>query len=329
MAPEALFTALARSEDRISRLDERVRACGFVDGWRQRADVRAVIAAMGADGAAVHPEDLILHDLGADVRPPDATVADARRLLQARRKAGRGGPELLSWNGLAWLIGRTQQAPPPGVRPNVQLGEDATAPGGYRALARFFEGLEKGESGSARAGVEDCLAVLDVPAIAPLLQAAALLEAWRIVSPLPRYQPIGGLAASVLLMTAGRFASGLLPLEVGLRRRPLPSGLAWAPVEQRLAFWLGVLETCADLELEELTRLGHKRALIDRKAAGGRRNNRGPALAKLAVDAPVLTTEFIARRLEITPQASLQLVRRMGGALQEITGRSRYRVWRL
>lgn len=329
MAPEGLFTALARAEDRVSRLDERVRACGFVDGWRQRADVRAAIAAMAANGTSVHPEDLVLHDLAADIRPPDATVADARRLLQARRKARRGGPELLSWSGLAWLSGRTPQAPPPGARPSVQLGEAAVAAGGYAGLASFFDGLEKGESESARAGVEDCLAVLDVPAVTPLLQAAALMEAWRIVSPLPRQQPIGGLAASVLLTTTGRFTSGLLPLEVGLGRRGLPPRLAWAPLDERLAFWLGVLEACADRELEELTRLGHKKAIIERKAAGGRRSNRGPALAKLAVDSLVLTTDSIARSLAITPQASLQLVRRMEGALQEITGRSRYRVWRL
>jgi hypothetical protein len=96
-----------------------------------------------------------------------------------------------------------------------------------------------------------------------------------------------------------------------------------------LVFWLGLFEQSADLELEELTRLGHQKALIDRKAGAGRRSSRAPALAQLAVESPVLTTEFIARMLKITPQASLQLIRRMDGVLQEITGRSRFRVWRL
>jgi hypothetical protein len=326
---EAVFAALARAEDLLSRLDERIRGCGFADGWRSRADLRAVIGAMAADGELVHPEDLILHDLGADARPPDAAVAKARNLLQARRKAYHGGPELLSWSGMAWLSALTRRAPPPGGRPTTHLAGRRDALSGYAALAAFFESLAKGNSEDARASVEDCLAVLDVPGVPPLLQAAALMEAWRVVDPLPRHRPVGVLAAAVLLRTARRFSSGLFPVEVALRRRSAPARLDWAPIDERLVFWLGLLETAASLEIEELTRLGHQKALIERKARGGRRGNRAPDLAALAVAAPVMTTDSIARALSITPQASLQLVRRMEGVLHEITGRSRYRVWRL
>ena len=321
--------ALARAEDRLSRLDERVRGCGFGEGWRTRADIRAVLGAMAADGALVHPEDLILHDLGTDARLPEASVIKARHLLQARRKARHAGPELLSWTGLAWLGGLARQGPPPGDRPTTRIDGFRGAAHGYAALAAFFEALSKGASESPRAGVEDCLAVLDVTGAPSLLQAAALAEAWRVVDPLPRQRPLGLLAASFWLKADGRFTAGLFPLEVALRRRPRPGRLAWAAIDQRLVFWLGQFELAAELELEELTRLGYQKALIERKAAGGRRNNRGPDLARLAVESPVLTTESIAQALSITPQASLQLVRRMGGVLHEITGRSRYRVWRL
>ncbi|MBV9994955.1 MAG: DUF1612 domain-containing protein [Caulobacteraceae bacterium] len=284
---------------------------------------------MAADGALVHPEDLILHDLGTDARPPEASVAKARQLLHARRKAHRGGPELLSWGGVAWLAGFVRQAPPPGARPTTRLDGTRTAAHGYAAVATYFEVLSKGDSDSPRAGVEDCLGVLDLAGAPPLLLAAALAEAWRLVDPLPRQRPLGLLAAGLWLKAAGRFTAGLFPLEVALRRRPMPGRLAWATIDERLAFWLGQFGLAADLELEELTRLGHQKTRIERKAAGGRRNNRGPDLARLAVETPVLTTEAIARALSITPQASLQLVRRMDGVLHEVTGRSRYRVWRL
>jgi hypothetical protein len=325
---EAVFGALAAAEDKVSRLDERVRACGFSDGWKTRAEIRAVLGAMASDGATVHPEDLMLHDVGADIRPPEASVTRARDMLQARRKARLAGPELLSWGGLAWLAGLARNAPPPGSRPTTRI-EGNAAPRGYAALAAFFQALSKGNSESARAGVEDCLAVLDVAGAPPLLQAAALAEAWRVVDPLPRQRSLGLLAAALWLKTAGRFTSGLFPLEVAMRGRPMPRGLAWSPIDERLMFWLAQFQLAAELELEELTRLGHQKALIERKAGGGRRNNRGPDLARLAVASPVLTTESICRALSITPQASLQLVRRMGGILHEMTGRSRYRVWRL
>jgi len=326
---EAVFAALARAEDRLSRLDERVRHSGFSAGWNGRADIRAVLGAMAADGDLVHPEDLILHDLGADVRPPEASVSKAGLLLRARRKARGGGAELLSWGGLAWVSGLARQQPPPGARPTTRV-EGMRAPArGYAALAAFFGALTSGVSESPRAAVEECLCVLDVPGLPPLLQAAALVEAWRVVDPLPRQRPIGALAAALWLKVAGRFTAGLFPLEVALRRRSTPGRLAWAPLQGRLVYWLDQFTLAADLELEELVRLGHQKALIERKATSTRRTSRARDLARLAVESPVLTTESISRGLSITPQASLQLVRRMEGALHEITGRSRYRVWRL
>jgi len=326
---ETVFAALASAEDRISRLDERARACGFTEGWRGRADMRAAIAAMSAEGEVVHPEDLILHDLGSDSRIPDPAVIRARGLLQARRKAAQGGAELLSWAGVAWLAGLARHTPPPGGRPTTRLEGAPSGRGGLAGLDAFFECLAKGDADTARAGVEDCLAVLDIPGAPPLLMAAALLESWRLVDPLPRHRPLGALLAAVFLRSSGRFSTGLFPVEVAFRRRSLPPRLDWASLAERMIFWLGQMELSADLELDELTRLGHQKALIERKAGGGRRSSRAPELAALAVAAPVVTTESIALALGITPQASLQLVRRMGGALHEITGRARYRVWRL
>ena len=327
---EQVFAALARAEDVTSRLDERARSSGFVAGWRARAEVRAVTAAMSSAGQLVHPEDLILHDLHADARVPDASVVQARGLLRARQKAWRGGGELLSWQGVSWLCGRTRVAPPPGGRPTARVGGALEPSGCYDALAAFFDLLAKGVSDSPRAGVEDCLSVLDAhDRSPPLLQAAALMEAWRLVDPLPPHSAIGGVVAALVLKTTKRFTAGLFPLEVALRRRPMPPRLAWSTLADRLAFWLQTFELAAALELDEIVRLGHQKALLERKVAGGRRHGKAPALAALAVESPVLTTELIVRALAITPQASLQLVKRFDGALHEITGRSRYRVWRL
>ena len=212
----------------------------------------------------------------------------------------------------------------------ANVGGDLGPSGGYEALSAFFDQMAKGVSESPRSGVEDCLSVLDVQDRSPpLLQAAALIEAWRLVDPLPSHTPIGGVAAALVLKSTKRFTAGLFPLEVALRRRPMPPRLAWSALADRLVFWLETFELAAALELDEIVRLWHQKALLERKAAGGRRHGRAPALAALAIDSPVLTTELIVRALGITPQASLQLVKKFDGALHEITGRSRYRVWRL
>jgi hypothetical protein len=327
---ETVFAALARAEDRVSRLDERARASGFLEGWRARADVRAVIAAMAIDGRLVHPEDLILRDVNADARLPDPGVTRASALLRSRQRAHQGGDELLGWQGISWICGLTKQAPPPGPRPTARVLARVGESGAVAVLEAFFDGLAKHDTEAPRVGVEDCLGVLDLDVrLPPLLQAAAFLEAWRIADPLPGHRAAGAIAAALILKSSRRFTAALFPVDVGSRRRALPPRLAWAPLSERLAYWLGVIELAAELELEEITRLGHQKALLDRKAAGGRRHSKAPAFAALAVEHPVLTTALIVRGLGVTPQGGLQLVKRFGGALHEITGRSRYRVWRL
>ena len=166
---------------------------------------------------------------------------------------------------------------------------------------------------------------LDVQ-LPPLLQAAAFMEAWRIADPMPAHRPAGAIAAALILKSSRRFTAGLFPFDIGSRRRAMAPRLAWASVAERLAHWLGVIELAAALELEEITRLGHQKALLERKVAGGRRHSKAPAFAALAIEHPVLTTDLIVRGLGVTPQGGLQLVKRFGGALHEITGRSRYRV---
>ena len=326
---ETLFLSLGRAEDLLSRLDERVRSCGFPEGWSNRADVRAVVGAMAAEGLSVHPEDLILHDLGADARLPAATVARARQVLQARRRAAAGGGEILSWAGVAWMSGQSRRAPPLGQRPTTVIPGAQRTHLGYVGLAAFVSGLAKGEAETGRPGVEECLGVFDLSDLPPLLLAAAFMEAWRLVDPLPRHRPLGGLLASQFLKASGRFTAGLFPLEVARARRPMPGRLAWAGPAERLTYWLGIYEVAARLELEELVRLGHQKALVDRRAGGGRRSSRAPALAALAVTSPVITTDLVVSALGITPQASLQLIAKFGNVLHEITGRTRYRVWRL
>jgi hypothetical protein len=130
-------------------------------------------------------------------------------------------------------------------------------------------------------------------------------------------------------MSQRRFTAGLFPFETALQRRSMPPRLAWAPLIDRLRFWCETVERSADLELAELSRLATQKALLERRAAGGRRNSKAPALAALAVEHAVLTTELISRELGVTPQGCGLLMKRFDGVLREITGRASYRVWRL
>jgi hypothetical protein len=273
---------------------------------------------------------LVLHALGTDARIPERNVVRASALLRAREKVWLGGEELLSWRGFAWLMGRVSSPPPPGRRPSSTVGDHKAGPRGLGEIAAALDQLAKGQNDEPRAGVEDCLGLLDLADQPPgLLTAAVFLEAWRIVDPMPSYRGLGSIFAAQVLRIGQRFSAGLFPFEVALRRRPMPPRLAWAPVLDRLAFWFETFDLAASLELEELHRLALQKVQLERRASGGRRHGKAAALAALAVDHSVLTTEIISRALGVTPQASGQLIKRFDGVLREITGRSRYRVWGL
>ena len=328
---EALFEALARAEDRVSRLDERAKWCGFQKGWRSRADIRAALAAAWLDGYVVHPEDLILHDLGMDARVPEIEVVKALTVLRARRKAMGDTSALLSWRGVLWLLGRAQ-TPPSAPRPTLKVGASPRLGALYEALDQYLLKLTRGNDEDRRAGVEDCLAAFDVAGsgVSVVLLAALFLEAWRVVDPLPAQRWVGPLLAAMWLLAEHRFTAGILPIEVGLRRRgQMPARLAWGQSGERIAWWLEGLCLACDLESEEVVRLKAKSAALATQVAGRRAHSRARALGALAMDQPVISTPIIAGSLKITPQAARQLVASFGGVLQEITGRSRYQAWRL
>jgi hypothetical protein len=327
----ALVAALARAEDRLSRLDERAGYSGLSEAWRGRADLRATLGALWLEGEVVHPEALILHDLGMDTETPERTVVRAAAILRARRNAERGQAALLSWRGVLWLLGRSP-SPPAGPRPSLRVGPAWSDGDGLDAVEDYLVRLARGDSEEARAGVEECLAAFDLdgPEVTPLLAAAVFLDAWRLVDPLPAQRWLGSLLASLWLSSQRRFGVGLAPLEVGFRRRgSMPGAVAWGPPERRLVWWLEGAGLACDLELEEIVRLRAKAAQLERRTAGRRVRSKLPALGSLLLDKVAVSTPIIAEALRVTPQGARHLIGELGDIAQEITGRSRYQVWRL
>ena len=77
---------LARAEDALARLDERLRRSPIRDGWIARTHFTDACAALLLEGQLVHIEDLVLHDAGMD-------VADAHpRTHPGARRAGGAPP---------------------------------------------------------------------------------------------------------------------------------------------------------------------------------------------------------------------------------------------
>ncbi len=108
-----LAAPLARAEDGLARLHERLRASPIREGWSARSHFMDAAAALWLEGELVPVEDLVLHDAGMDARAPTHSVVRAHQVLRARRRIAAGEPGwALSASGLDALRGRGGEARP-------------------------------------------------------------------------------------------------------------------------------------------------------------------------------------------------------------------------
>ena len=106
-----LARPLARAEDALARLDERLRTSPIRDGWISRTHFSDAAAALWLEGELVHLEDLVLHDAGMDIRAPTHELTRAHTVLRARRRIADAAPGwALSPAGFEALRGRAGQS---------------------------------------------------------------------------------------------------------------------------------------------------------------------------------------------------------------------------
>src|SRR5688500_11252740 len=105
-----LIGPLARAEDLLARLDERVAKSPVRDGFVARCQFADAAAALWLAGELVHVEDLVLHDAHMDIRAPTHELTRAHAVLRARRRIFAQKPAwALSRDGFLVLRGREGQ----------------------------------------------------------------------------------------------------------------------------------------------------------------------------------------------------------------------------
>jgi hypothetical protein len=102
-----LALPLAAAEDRLARLDERLRTSPIQDGWIARTHFADSCASLWLDGEVVPLEDLVLHDAHRDIHAPTRALIQAQAVLRARRRVAAADPGwALTPAGLDSLRGR-------------------------------------------------------------------------------------------------------------------------------------------------------------------------------------------------------------------------------
>ncbi|GGL35868.1 hypothetical protein GCM10010983_36120 [Caulobacter rhizosphaerae] len=332
---EALFLALARAEDSVSRLDARVQTCGFAEGWAARTDFIEANGWGWVSGEIVDLEDLVLHDAQMDARLPDQALRATYGLVRARRKARAAGPELQTADGAAWLAGYRGQPPvlaPAPVDPEGVRRDPAAEPRDLVGeLVHQVRTLGRGETADPLEALEEwVLWAGRLPDRAPaLLRAAVALEGWRLVNPLPRQTYVGGVMVAQALRQAGRTRTCLLGVEAPRRNNLQPPRGFMAPPVVRLAYWLKVLALGAEAGLAEIKRLDLARQVVLKRVAGRRSHDRSRDLLELLLSRPLVSAGLAAEHLGVAEHSARRLLAGLGSSVMEVSGRSRYRAWRL
>jgi Protein of unknown function (DUF1612)/HTH DNA binding domain len=354
----AIALPLARAEDALGRLDERLAKSPIRDGWIARTHFGDACAALWLEGQLVHLEDLVLHDAGMDVRAPTHELTRAHAMLRARRRiAGAEAGWALSSAGLDTLRGRAGEAD--ATNPEVKDaepdhdGDDEEPLAEDDAFAELFASVDAAiaeadrtlarerRSPAPTAGERDPLVydldwdedarlaqwrgivdqTRDLP---PTLAAALAHEAWSAIAPLQHWPGLGRLLASALLRERGKTRAHLPCLAEGAKAVPRERRRS-RDATTRLFAELETIAAAAEAGLEQHDRWALARTLLLRKLDGRRSTSRLPQLIEFVISRPLVSAGMIGKALGITPRAAQSLVAELD--LREATGRGRYRAW--
>ncbi|MCO6188228.1 RHE_PE00001 family protein [Rhizobium sp. L1K21] len=355
-----LLEPVARATAGLCRLDERVARSPSGAGWIERMHYADAVASMWVDGELVHIEDLVLHDAGSDIRAPTHELTIAGDVLRIRRRiAAQPVAWPLTDEGVRNLRGQGGQPPdvhqarkPEPVHENDVPEPDQFAPSEPDPLADELAALDavltRSDALLAGAPVPDGsvardpliyepdwdederlgewrAVVLETKGLPPVLRAVLLLDAWNRIEVFQHARWLGRLLAAASLREAGLTTSAhLVAFNLGLKSISVDQRRNWDRDRRLLAF-LNALDMSADIGLREHDKLTLARQTMERRLAGRRSSSRLPELIDLVLSRPMVSTNMIAKALNVTPRAALRLVEELN--LRELTGRGRYRAW--
>lgn len=297
----SLLPALARLEDYIARLDERLLELPFGPAIAERILYAEACASVAADGLLAHREDLVLIDGHAFDGVPSAALTQAHTVLRIWRKALRGDADALLASG----------------RP----GEIALDAGGNRDAT---EGIWHGCHSETL--LEWRSIVGRTSNLPPVLAAAIAADAWLVLQHGSSATWRAPLLAALVLKARRKTRSFLLPLDTG-RQTSTWRYDARHGFNERIAGILVWMETAATHVQKELQRVVLAEQLLARKLVGRRKSSRLPDLIDLFLRRPLISVQLAAKALRCSPQAVELMIAALGSTPRRLTERKRYRVW--
>lgn len=342
---------MARAEDALARLDERLARSPLREGFLARMHFVDAAHALRLEGGFVVMEDLVLRDAGMDARAPSHELTRAHDILRLRRRvAARPAGWALSEEGLATLRAEPGEsdalgevAPPPAAPVETEPADEEEVDEFAHLFADVDAALARaerviaGERAEPRrdpmiydpaideaARMAEWRAVVAETAEAPpALACARALEAWERIGPLEHRRWLGTTLGAALLRERGKMAA-LPALCEGLAAVPRERRRARGATERLIAYLAG-LAAAGEAGLRHHDRWAGARAALLKKCEGRREGSMLRDAVEAVLARPLITAAMLAKEIDVTERAALNLVADLG--LRETTGRKRYRAW--
>lgn len=310
---ESFAQVWSLAEQRLARLERQLLVSDLRHSWICRADFEEASALAAHDSETVSMEDLVLVDAQCLPSRPSAAWIKARALLLLRRRISRAGPaETLTAEGL--------------------LGLERRARALLEGCDEVDEPLEDGKRADSEDRIRRWLAVVGELTSTPALPATAVaLRAWEQIKPLDRHgREIGLLLGSLLLWYWGKTKGMTVCLAAGLRKTRCQFNSAMPP-DAWIRQFCEAVQVAADAGLDTHDRIAIGRDRVAELLARHEAGPRLPCLVWLLLNYPVLSTQFIKRRLGLTGQGSHWLLQELigEGVVREITRRPGNRAYSL
>ena len=329
------YMALSKADDAVSRLEGRLTGSPLLHLWTERTDWLEAHAAAWNRGELAPLEDIILHDAFMDRTLPTIGVTLAQAILRGRRRAFRMAPaRLLTPSGLEAVLSRGNIASDPGSEAVKAADRNpsrrVTGFDGALTACPLPDDLAQQSPAQALTYWLASSARLR-QSHPPLLACAMLMDLWWRLEVAQTQDYAGMFLIEAYARTLGRMRHARLCLELGARTVQSQQ-VRWrktAPDADRVEVCLEMIRTGAEKGLEELNRLSIADQILRRALRDRRRTSRMPELVELVLKTPLITTDLVAQTLRVTPQAAGKMIDALSGSLVEITGRVRYRAWRI
>lgn len=296
-----LVSQLARLEDGLARLDERISALPFGPGIAERLLYGEACACVNLQGFLVHREDLVLLDANAFDGAMSMELSEALKVLGIWRKALRTDADKLLQSD----------------RPGEALSLEPEARN--RDLSYWH--------GCTSEIIEKWRAVVRrTSTFPPLLAAAVACDAWLHYQRGSSATWRAGLLGALVLKARRKTQSFLLPFDTGRVRAGDEDHLEFGFIE-RVARQFDWIEAAMGLVRGEVQRLTLAEQMLRKRLDGRRKTSHLPQLVELFLRLPVVSVPMAAKVLRCSSQAVEQMIVELGSTPRLLTERKRYRVW--